>query len=599
MAPPGRKRSRRRPTFVGLIESCKQQNCEAAARQVAVARLTRPAERGFRNQRESLPATRGETAAPAHLSRRLEQDLLSLVCEKRDGQRARQRLSSPSPQRPRQKGRSRESRGSRVQRRRKSSRPRRAARSPSSSPSLSSSDRSREERLRSPRRRSHRSGSSDERSPETRAPPAAPMVRASFRRNARQFSPPAPSSGDVIGSGGGSAGCRQPKLANEKREQHILVQSLLQLHNALDAKRRQLPWGKSVLADVRSYCREVARQAQSEVPSVEEGLSPSPQPQPMVEQEEAVPDPNFIVVDEEPGDDEVLFMELSSESSQTASPASSLLPDSPRGQQQLPWREEEEGEGERLSGPEEEDVEEAADVVASVEDWQPGGDNNAAAVASIPGTSASSFLVPWNRPAAAQAGPRLAPEPAPWVPSSSSCSSRRQGAVAMPEPGAAVRAATAWGRRAPLLPTPAAAIAAARPVQRSISWREGAYLPTAPAPARPSMPSLSGRSSWRALPPSTASMFSGTLQAPPPPRLPPPAWQRPAEEFITVMEPAGWRAARRCFSPSPDYIDPLPLQYQPHLRAPAPRPMYTNRGHQSAGRYRMEGAWRFSGRRMF
>lgn len=66
-----------------------------------------------------------------------------------------------------------------------------------------------------------------------------------------------------------------------------------------------------------------------------------------------------------------------------------------------------------------------------------------------------------------------------------------------------------------------------------------------------------------------------------------------------MMEPAGWRAARRCFSPSPDYIDPLPLQYQPHLRAPVPRPMYTNRGHPSAGRYRMEGAWRFSGRRMF
>ncbi|XP_049515031.1 serine/arginine repetitive matrix protein 1-like [Dermacentor silvarum] len=428
MAPPGRKRSRRRPTFVGLIESCKQQNCEAAARQVAVARLTRPAERGFRNQRESLPATRGETAAPAHLSRRLEQDLLSLVCEKRDGPRARQRLSSPSPQRPRQKGRSRESRGSRVQRRRKSSRPRRAAPSPSTSPSLSSSDRSREERLRSPRRRSHRSGSSDERSPEARAPPAAPMVRASFRRNARQFSPPARSSGDVIGSGGGSAGCRQPKLANEKREQHILAQSLLQLHEALDAKRRQLPWGTSVLADVRSYCREIARQAQSEVPPMEEGLSPSPQPQPTVEEEEAVPDPNFIVLDEEPGDDEVLFMELSSESSQTASPASSLLPDSPRGQQQQqPWREEEEGE--RLGEPEEEDVEEATDVVASVGHWQPGGDNNAAAAAAaanIPGTSASSFLVPWNRPAAAQAGPRLAPEPAPWVSSSAStfsCSS--------------------------------------------------------------------------------------------------------------------------------------------------------------------------------
>lgn len=424
------------------------------------------------------------------------------------------------------------------------------------------------------------------------------MVRAAFRRNARQFSPPARLSGDVIGSGGGSAGCRQPKLANEKQEQLILAQSLLQLHNALDAKRRQLPWGKSVLADVRSYCREVARQAQSEVPPMEEGLSQSPQPQPVVEEEEAGPDPDFIVVDEEPGDDEVLFMELSSESSQTASPASSLLPDSPRGQPQLPWREEEEGE--RLGGPEEEVVEEATDVVASVGHWQPGGDNDAAAAASIPGTSASSFLVPWNRPPAGQAGPRLAPEPAPWVSSSSSFSgsSRRQGAVAMPEPGAGLRAAAAWGR-APLLPTPAAAIAAARPVQHSISSREGAYPPTAPAPARPSMPSLSGRSSWRALPPSTVAMVSRTLPAPPPLRVPPPAWQRPAEEFITVMEPAGWRAARRCFSPSPDYIDPLPLHYQQHLNAPAPRPMYTNRGHQSAGRYRMEGPWRFSGRRMF
>ncbi|XP_070381048.1 serine/arginine repetitive matrix protein 1-like isoform X2 [Dermacentor albipictus] len=594
MAPPGRQRSRRRPALVGLIESRKQQTCEAAARQVAVARLTRPAERSFRNQRESLHATRGESAAPAPLSRRLERDLLSLVCEKRDAGRATsatQRLSPsspPSPQRPRKKGSSRERRrGSRVERRRKVSELRRG-RSPSSSPSLSSSDRSREGRLRRPRRRSRRSGSSDARSPEVRAPPAAPMVRASFRRSARQLTPPAVRSGEVIGSGGSLPGCRQSK---EKREQHILTQSLLQLHNSLDAKRRKVPWGKSMLADVRSYCQKIARRAQSEHPPLEEKLSPSPQQEAMVEEEEAVPDPNFVV-DEEPMEDEEIVVVLSSES-QTASPASSLLPDSPRKQQppSPPWCEGDEGDRRLGRGPEEgEEVEEAADVV-SVEPWPPGDRRHVA----LPGTSASSFLVPWNRLAAAQAGPRLAAVPAPCVSSSSSCSSRRREAVAVPEPGAAP-----WGRGTALLPTPGST-AAARPLHHAFSWRAETHPPMTPVRARPSASSVSGPSPWQALVPmSTTPMFPGTLQAPPPPRPPPATWQRPAEEFITEMTPAEWRPARRCFSPSADHVERVPRLYQQRLYAPTPRPMHADRGdHQSVGRHRMEGAWRFPGWRMF
>nr|XP_054920528.1 uncharacterized protein LOC126518295 [Dermacentor andersoni] len=422
------------------------------------------------------------------------------------------------------------------------------------------------------------------------------MVRASFRHSARQFTPPAVRTGEVIGSGGSLPGCRQSKVANEKREQHILTQSLLQLHNSLDAKRRKVPWGKSMLVDVRSYCQKIARQAQSEQPPLEERQSPSPQQEAMVEEEEAVPDPNFVV-DEEPMEEEELVVVLSSES-QTASPASSLLPDSPRKQQlPPPWCEGEEGERRLGRGPEEgEEVEEAAADVVSVEPWRPG-DRHVA----LPGTSASSFLVPWNRLAAPQAGPRVAAVPAPCVSSSSSsCSSRRREAVAVPEPCAGGGPATAWGRgAAAMLPTSASTVAA-RPVHRACSWREETYPPMTPVRARPSMSSLSGPSPWQAfVPMPTTPMFPGTLQAPPPPRPSPATWQRPAEEFITEMTPAEWRPARRCFSPSADHVERVPHLYQQRLYAPTPRPMNANRGDQYVGRHRMEGAWRFSGWRMF
>ncbi|XP_037509171.1 uncharacterized protein LOC119385839 [Rhipicephalus sanguineus] len=117
----------------------------------------RPTDRSFKNQRESLRATRNEAAALVPLSRRLEQDLLSLVCEKKRDDQASGRERFSSPVRSRQKGgNSRERRDSGDQqerrRRRKGSLPRRRIKSSSPS-SSSSSDRSRRERRRRPRRR--------------------------------------------------------------------------------------------------------------------------------------------------------------------------------------------------------------------------------------------------------------------------------------------------------------------------------------------------------------------------------------------------------------------------------------------------------------
>lgn len=589
MAPPGRQRSRRRPAaFMGLVESRKQQSCDIAARQVAVARLTRPTDRSFKNQRESLRATRNEAAALVPLSRRLEQDLLSLVCEKKRDDQASGRERFSSPVRSRQKGgNSRERRDSGDQqerrRRRKGSLPRRRIKSSSPS-SSSSSDRSRRERRRRPRRRSRRSVSPEERAAPVRAPPsAAPAARASFRRNASQFTTPtAARTADVIRSGSGSPDRRQLKTDNdEKREQRILAQSLSQLHNALDSKRRQQFSGKSVLADVRRYCQDVAHQAQSEESLSGDVASPSSQQQEHTMSEaECVPDPDFVV-DAPPVEDEVLVMELSSES-QTASPASSLLPDSPREDEQPPFYEEGEEEEQHLDRRlerREEDVEEAA-TIGGAELWQRGG---------LPGTSASAFLVPWNRPAARQAGPHLAASPVPCVPSAS-CSL----SDGFPKPGAGTT--TDW-RRAARLPPPVA-----RPAQHSYSWRGELYpMPTTPAPSRPFMPPWSGPSP----PLFSTPMFPSALREPiplPRPPLPPPAiWERPAEEFITEFTPAEGRPARRCFSPTPDhatYFSRPNEQQRAYL--PTPRPTYTmSRGDQAVRHYRMEGFWRLSGRRMF
>lgn len=93
-----------------------------------------------------------------------------------------------------------------------------------------------------------------------------------------------------------------------------MAHTLRELHTALDAKRRQVPWNKSVLAKVRSYCIEVARQAQSELPPSEDVASPSPE---LLEQDTLemdtleVPDPEFVV-DVPTMEDEVVVVELSS-----------------------------------------------------------------------------------------------------------------------------------------------------------------------------------------------------------------------------------------------------------------------------------------------
>lgn len=608
MAPPGWQRSRRRPAVLnGLIESRRQQNCETAARQVAVARLTRPADSLFKNQRESLRAKRNEAAALVPLSRRLEQDLLSLVCEKkRDDQRSssRQRFVSPTvSSRREERGERRDYGEHQGQRRRqwKTSGPRRRVPSSSPSSSSSSSDRSRGKRRRRRHRRSHRSGSPEERGAAVRAPlSAAPTVRASLRR-ARQFTPPrAVRTGVATRGGGGSADRRQQKTADEeRREEAIVGQTLRELHSALDDKRRQVPWNKSVLAKVRSYCIEVARQAQSELPPSEDLASPSSEllEQDTLEMEECVPDPEFVV-DVPSMEDEVVVVELSS-GSQTASPASSLQRDSPREDEHLPFceeaAEEEEFLDRRLDRREEEDDDEEPGDVVDPEFWpRPG----------LPGTSSSSFLVPWNRPAPGPAGPRLVAPPLPCVAPSASCSSSfRQDEFLEPR-GAG--AADDW-RRAARLPPP---VAPTRLVEHSYSYMYPVATAPAPSPAFTS-PWSTPAASGSALRGPLTPMFPSALGAPlaPPPRppptrpLPPPPdpWERPAEEFITVFTPAEGRPARRCFSPTPDRPRQPPLQYvqQRSLYYASLQPMDTSPEHQADSQYRAQGLWRLPGRRMF
>lgn len=387
-----------------------------------------------------------------------------------------------------------------------------------------------------------------------------------------------------------------------------MAHTLRELHTALDAKRRQVPWNKSVLAKVRSYCIEVARQAQSELPPSEDVASPSPE---LLEQDTLemdtleVPDPEFVV-DVPTMEDEVVVVELSS-GSHTASPASSLLPDSPREDEHLPFYEEAEAAAEeeefldrRLDRREEEedDEEQPGDVVDPQFLPRPG----------LPGTSPSSFLVPWNRPAPGPAGPRLAPAPLRCVaPSASSSSSFRQDAFMGPR-GAG--AADDW-RRAARLPMP---VAPTRLVEHSYSWSGEVYpVATAPAPSPAfTSPWSTPAASGSALPRPLTPMFSSALRAPlaPPPRPPPPrplppppdAWERPAEEFITVFTPAEGRPARRCFSPTPDRPRHPTLRYaqQRSLYYASLQSMDTSPEHQAALQYRArQGMWRLPGRRMF
>ncbi|KAL3199439.1 hypothetical protein MRX96_014077 [Rhipicephalus microplus] len=217
-----------------------------------VTRGQRPAERSFKNQQESLRATRKEAAALVPFSRRLEEDLLSLVCDKkRDNQASdRRRCSSPvRSRRLKERRHSRERRDSEDQqerrRRRRKGSPQRHRADPSSpSPSSScSSDWSYGKRRRKSRWRSRRSYSPEERVPALRAPPsAAPSARASLRRSARHFTtPPSARTADVTRSASSSPGRRQSKTEkDEKRDHTILVHSLQHVHNALDAKRLQL-----------------------------------------------------------------------------------------------------------------------------------------------------------------------------------------------------------------------------------------------------------------------------------------------------------------------------------------------------------------------
>nr|XP_037288937.1 luc7-like protein 3 [Rhipicephalus microplus] len=225
----------------------------------------RPAERSFKNQQESLRATRKEAAALVPFSRRLEQDLLSLVCDKkRDDQASgRRRYSSPvRSRRLKERRRSCERRDSEDQqerrRRRRKGSPQRHRADPSSpSPSSScSSDWSYGKRRRKSRWRSRRSYSPEERVPALRAPPsAAPSARASFRRSARHFTtPPSARTADVTRSASSSPGRRQSKTEkDEKRDHVILVHSLQHVHNALDAKRLQLYPDKNSPSECSEY----------------------------------------------------------------------------------------------------------------------------------------------------------------------------------------------------------------------------------------------------------------------------------------------------------------------------------------------------------
>nr|XP_037287879.1 vegetative cell wall protein gp1-like [Rhipicephalus microplus] len=351
------------------------------------------------------------------------------------------------------------------------------------------------------------------------------------------------------------------------------------------------------------------------------------QKQPPSEQKALVVDPEFIV-DSSPAEeeDEVLVLDASLEA-RSASPASSLLPDSPRKEHELFFKEAEkrqEGE-ERLDRRVErrEEVEQAATVDSAL--WQRGG---------LPGTTASAFLVPWNRPAVRQTGPRLAAPPVSYAPAAaaappvsyapaaaaappvsyapaalySSSSSFQSGAFRKPD----VVTFKDW-RKAARLPPPVA-----RPAEDTISWCGDLYPmgtsmtppprplvpswsaprsstlpplfstpalpralpaprvpPTRPAGLPPSQPAGLPPSQPAGLPPSQPAGLPPSQPAGLPPSQPagPPPSQQPAEEFITEFYPAVWRRPRRCFSPTPDH--PLLFcrpygQQRPHV--PAPRP---------------------------
>ncbi|KAL3199447.1 hypothetical protein MRX96_014085 [Rhipicephalus microplus] len=250
-----------------------------------------------------------------------------------------------------------------------------------------------------------------------------------------------------------------------------------------------------VLADLRSYCQDVAPKTQSEESLSEGAASPSPmQKQPPSEQKALVVDPEFIV-DSSPAEeeDEVLVLDASLEA-RSASPASSLLPDSPRKEHELFFKEAEkrqEGE-ERLDRRVErrEEVEQAATVDSAL--WQRGG---------LPGTTASAFLVPWNRPAVRQTGPRLAAPPVSYAPA----------AAAAPPVSYAPAAAAA----PPVSYAPAALYSSSSSFQSGAfrkpdvvtfkDWRKAARLP--PPVARPAEDTIS----W------CGDLYSmGTSMTPPP-----------------------------------------------------------------------------------
>lgn len=656
MAPTGMQRSRRRPRVVtgGLLEARKQQSCEAAALRVTAARLTRPAERFFRNQRESLRASRNAEPGPMHLSERLERDLLNLV---RGGERARSRRS-PSPSPPPRRRRS-----SRERHRGRSGSKRTARRSPSLlSSSSDASHAPRDRRRRSRRRRSAWSSSSDEPDRVTRAPapraaraPAPssggraappPLVRASLQNAVgRDFVTPANAAVPTRGGGGvdspsgGSFG--RPETPKERRERLIVSHCVAELHRSLDKKRQRLkPTSDGVLSKVRCYLLDVAREARSQEPetemcSVEEveeeediadpELIPDPEiipesehipepefipePQEIPDEEfipkpEEIPDPEFIpepqeipdpefipepeempdqdfipepqeipdpeflpspepMADEEPAME--LFMEESSEPP-VATPTSCLLPDSPTRADERRREEAEEEEERREPGTE-------------AELWR---------ARAVPSTS--SFLVTWGDDAERAATWRPPPLPPPVV----------------LDP---VHGHGRWGDRG-LLPPPLLPVRTALQGQCR-SWSGEAGQRALPRPSPWSRSPEAHSTLWldcrRPAPPPPP-----LLGAPPPPPLVHPSeaqpWMRTCEELLPNPEPAQWRGARRCFSPTADH-PPMNFQYRfnrrhlPQHHQHNPRPMHVD----DAARHKSEtarhdgvvDAWRHSRRKMF
>ncbi|XP_077549953.1 uncharacterized protein LOC144163043 isoform X1 [Haemaphysalis longicornis] len=511
-----RSRKRRAPTLK-MTEARK--NCEVAARHVTAGRLTRPVDQSFRNQRESLRASR-DVAGPSNVGRHVERDLLSFVREVRENCAGSRRSPPPWEER---RGHAHGG-GSRRERR-----------SPSPWTSSSSDQGARRHERR---RRKHRQRSRSQRdasSGRQGAPVAAPPPRAPQPPVVRRVAQRPPSVGSPAGgvlrlSGGGHSS--EPRRAScpleAEKEEQVVSQSISQLQSALNEKFRRLATGSSVLDDVRRFLEEVCLEAQREEP---EDVA--------ISEADQMCHPDLVASSQDESEmDFVLMTDSPHGSAGQQSPAGSFLPDSPKGE--VPLFEEV-----RLLEQEEQEEEEEFLHPAPAEE----GDDVGLAGSSgelwpvLSGSSTSSFIVPWDPEALFS--PARGPEPS---------AARRS-----PPPPAREE----WRREEHVTHAPYVVRLqpAAQPPLPPARWIGDAGLMTA-------SPTTWVRSGWSSpwmrhrhrSPPLRQPPTPPRRQlSPPPPILPPREhWgQRTCEEFIPEpMEPLDWRPPRRCFSPCADRLRP-------------------------------------------